>query len=55
MINHRPAAGERAKHYPLYDADCDNTKFGTGFGITGVSRISKDQYYIDKKTTNNGN
>ena len=56
MINYIVQEQENdSSKYPLYDADCDNTKFGTGFGITGVSRISKDQYYIDKKTTNNGN
>ena len=56
MINYIVQQQERgSSYYPLYDADCDNKKFGTGFGITGVSRISKDQYYIDRRTTNNGN
>lgn len=55
MINYITQEQENdSSKYPLYDADCENSKFGTGFGITGVTRISKDQYNIDSKTVNNG-
>ncbi len=41
--------------FPLYEADCENQKFGSGFGISGVGKINTSQYDIGKKLDNNGN
>ncbi len=41
-------------NFPLYIKDCSNSKFGTGFGISGAGRISHSQYDITKKTIQNG-
>lgn len=41
--------------YPLYDEDCNTSKFGTGFGISGVSRIDTQDRNLSYKVINNGN
>lgn len=43
-----------SSNFPLYKMDCQDKKFGTGFGISGVSRISTSQADITKRTINNG-
>lgn len=43
-----------SSNFPLYNVDCNNQKFGTGFGISGVSRISTSQYDLTKRTIENG-
>lgn len=41
--------------YTLYDRDCDNSKFGNGFGITGVTKISTSQRDFNRTFEDNGN
>ena len=40
--------------FPLYEADCNNVRFGTGFGITGVTKIDTSQNDIGRMIENNG-
>jgi len=40
--------------FPLYESDCENKRFGSGFGITGVAKISTSQRDIGYKIDNNG-
>jgi hypothetical protein len=55
MINYILQEQENdATAFPLYDDDCDNNKFGTGSGITGVGKLSTSQWDIGLKTDNNG-
>lgn len=41
-------------NFPLYTKDCNNTKFGNGFGVTGVSKISTKIRSITQRTIQNG-
>lgn len=40
--------------FPLYERDCNNSKFGTGFGISGVAKLSTSQYDIGRTLEDNG-
>jgi hypothetical protein len=41
-------------NFPLYIKDCSNRKFGTGFGISGVKKLSTSQKDITQRTIQNG-
>lgn len=50
MINYLLEQQESdSSKFPLYDADCDNNKFGTGSGITGVGKIPTKNNNISNK------
>lgn len=40
-------------NFPLYKTDCGN-KFGNGFGITGVKKLSTSQRDLTQRTIQNG-
>lgn len=40
--------------FPLYEDDCNSNKFGTGFGITGVTKISTSQKEFNRTFEDNG-
>lgn len=55
MINYILQEQEQdSTKYPLYDEDCDNNRFGTGFGITGVTKISTSQRDFNRTFEDNG-
>lgn len=43
-----------SSNFPLYTNDCDDKKFGTGFAISGVSKISTSQKDLTQRTIQNG-
>jgi hypothetical protein len=54
MINYiLDAQNTSSLNYPLYKTDC-NQKFGTGFGISGVTKVSTSQYDLTVNKIRNG-
>lgn len=54
MLNFITQEQELNGSYASYDEDCENNKFGSGSGITGVARLDHSQRDIDYKIFNNG-
>jgi hypothetical protein len=55
MINYilQVQEGDSAK-FPLYEDDCNTSKFGTGFGISGVTKIDRSQWEFNRTIEDNG-